>query len=237
MKDYFAVLTRAYKREKLSHAYLLSGNDETKKEQLLKKFISLTLGTQNSRIQANVIEIAPDKDEITIGQIRKLKRQLSLSAWDAPYKIGIIRNAELMNQEAQSAFLKLLEEPKENVFLFLTVLHPALLLDTICSRVQELRMYQFNKEDDMNIDLLTKLQQFSLAERFAFAQRESQDKKVLHQTLIRLQKEMRFQFLQELSSGAALSLNALRGMQEALIALRQTNVSGRLAMERVLLEI
>ena len=237
MKDYFALLTRAYKREKLSHAYLLSGNDETKKEQLLKKFISLTLGTQNSRIQANVIEIAPDKDEITIGQIRKLKRQLSLSAWDAPYKIGIIRNAELMNQEAQSAFLKLLEEPKENVFLFLTVLHPALLLDTICSRVQELRMYQFNKEDDMNIDLLTKLQQLSLAERFAFAQRESQDKKVLHQTLIRLQKEMRFQFLQELSSGAALSLNALRSMQEALIALRQTNVNARFAMERVLLEL
>ena len=89
----------------------------------------------------------------------------------------------------------------------------------------------------MNRDLLTKLQKFSLGERFAFAEQESQDKKVLHQTLIRLQKEMRFQFLQELRSGAAVSLNALRSMQEVLIALRQTNVSGRLAMERVLLEL
>jgi DNA polymerase III delta prime subunit len=237
MKDYFTLLARAHKKGKLSHAYLLSGNDETKKEQLLTKFIALALGLQKPKIQANVIEINPEKEEITIGQIRRLKKQLSLSAWDAPCKIGIIRNAESMNQEAQSAFLKLLEEPKGNVFLFLTVLHPALLLNTIRSRAQELRMYQFDKMHGKNTNLLTKLQRLSIGERFAFAERESQDQKALYGTLLNLQEEMRVQLLQELRKGTMSSLHALRNIHEVLVALSQTNVSGRLAMERVLLEL
>ena len=236
MKDYFTLLARAHEKGKLSHAYLLSGNDEEKKEQLLTKFIALVLGTQKPKIQANVVEINPEKDEITIGQIRRLKKQLSLSAWDAPCKIGIIRNAELMNQEAQSAFLKLLEEPRGNVFLFLTVLHPALLLDTICSRAQELRMYQFGKANE-NTNLLAKLQRFSIGERFYFAERESYDQKAVYKTLVSLQEEMRLQLLGELRLGVVSSLRALRNMQKVLIALRQTNVNARFAMERVLLEL
>ena len=235
--NHLAALKRAHKKGKLAHAYLLSGNDEAGKEQLIQEFIPFLLGPQKAGILANVVEVSPQKDEITIGQIRKLKERLSLSAWNAPYKIGLIRQAESMNQEAQSAFLKLLEEPSGNVLLFLVVLHPALLLDTICSRSQELRMYRFQKSDKERTHVLVKLQRSSIAERFAFAQRQSQDQKVLYETLVNLQWEMRLQFLKELRKGTLSSLNTLRIFQEVLVALRQTKVNGRFAIERILLEL
>ena len=235
--NHLAALKRAHKKGKLAHAYLLSGNDEAGKEQLIQEFIPFLLGPQKAGILANVVEVSPQKDEITIGQIRKLKERLSLSAWNAPYKIGLIRQAESMNQEAQSAFLKLLEEPSGNVLLFLVVLHPALLLDTICSRSQELRMYRFQKSDKERTHVLVKLQRSSIAERFAFAQRQSQDQKVLYETLVNLQWEMRLQFLKELRKGMLSSLNTLRIFQEVLVALRQTKVNGRFAIERILLEL
>ena len=98
-------------------------------------------------------------------------------------------------------------------------------------------MYQFDKMHDKNTNLLAKLQRLSIGERFAYAERESQDQKALYGTLLNLQEEMRVQLLQELRKGTMSSLHALRNIHEVLVALRQTNVSGRLAMERVLLEL
>jgi DNA polymerase III delta prime subunit len=237
MKYHLKALKRAHEKEKLAHAYLLSGNDVAGKESLIQEFITFLLGPKKAGILANVVEVSPQKDEITIGQIRRLKEQLSLSAWASPYKIGIIRLAETMNQEAQSAFLKLLEEPRGNVLLFLVVQHPALLLDTIRSRTQELKMYRFDKSGEKRTNLLSKLRGSSIAERFSFAQRQSQDQKALYETLVNLQQEARLQFLKELHEGTLSSLNVLRTLKEVLLALRQTNVNGRLAIERILLEL
>lgn len=237
MIDYLQSLKNAHEQGKLSHAYLLSGNDSVKKGELVLNFTTFLLGSENAKILANITKISPVKNEITIGQIRGLKKQLSLSAWGTSYKIGVIEHAETMNQEAQSAFLKLLEEPKGNVLLFLLVSHPALLLDTICSRTQELRMHQFKDAKDGGTNLLTKLQGCSLAERFAFAERESQDQEVLQETLINLQREVRLQFLREVQQGTTSLLRVLRVFQEVLVALRQTTVNGRFAMERILIEL
>ena len=237
MKHYLQALKRAHEKGKLSHAYLLSGNDEVGKGQLIDEFITFLLGPKKATILANVIEVTPENDEITIGQIRRLKEQLSLSAWAAPYKIGVIRLDDSMNQEAQSAFLKLLEEPKGNVLIFLVVLHPALLLDSICSRAQELKMYRFYKSDTEETHMLPGLQRSSIQERFYFAERESKDQKALYRTLVSLEREVRSQFLHELHAGTQPSLNVLRIFKEVLTALRQTTVNGRFAAERILLEL
>lgn len=50
----------------------------------------------------------------------------------------IIDNAELMTTAAQNAFLKLLEEPPENVYFILTSHQPQRLLATVRSRVQKI---------------------------------------------------------------------------------------------------
>lgn len=237
MTDHLSYFKSAAAQGKLAHAYLFSGNDKKGKERLIEELISFLLEFRKAAVLANVFEVSPEHSEITIGQIRKLKEQLSLSAWNSPYKIGIIRQAESMNQEAQSAFLKLLEEPRGNTLLMLVVQHPALLLDTIRSRAQELKMYRFEESKDRKAGLLLKLQNSSLAERFSFAEQESQDSKALRQTLFGLQQEARALFLEELRKGKSPSVKLLRAFQEVLLALSQTKVNERYATERILLEL
>lgn len=75
--------------------------------------------------------------QIRIGQIRDLKRSLSLSSAQGGRRVVIIHHADEMKVESANAFLKTLEEPHENVTLILTTSHPERLLQTIVSRCQE----------------------------------------------------------------------------------------------------
>lgn len=84
---------------------------------------------------------------IHIGEIRDLKRKLSLKAFEAKYKISIMWNAERINHEASNAFLKLLEEPPDRTILILTVSDPTKLLTTINSRCQRLIMSRVSEDD------------------------------------------------------------------------------------------
>lgn len=237
MVDYLTFLKTAAVKGKLAHAYLLSGNDTQGKEQLLQELLSYLIGSQKTSIHADVTWVLPETNEITIGQIRTLKEQLSLSRWVSPLKIGIIRSADRMNQEAQSALLKLLEEPKGEVLLLLEAQHASLLFDTIRSRAQELRFYEFEQPRNVKSNLLSKLQAASLAERFDFAAQKSQDPAALQVILQSLQREARLQFLQELKKNGAASPRVLLVFKEVLAALRQTQVSLRYATERILLEL
>ena len=80
----------------------------------------------------------PNASMIRIGQIREVKRMLSLSAAQEGRRVVIIVNAEEMNVEASNAFLKTLEEPHDDVTIILTTSRPERLLQTIVSRCQEL---------------------------------------------------------------------------------------------------
>ncbi len=88
-----------------------------------------------------LVESDPLREQIQISQMRNLIEKLSLRPYSAFFKIAIIDRAHLMSQEAQSCFLKFLEEPKGNVILILVTEYPQLLLPTILSRVQKLRFF------------------------------------------------------------------------------------------------
>ena len=55
-------------------------------------------------------------------------------------KAYIVEDADTMNPQAQNAFLKLLEEPPERVSFILAAANPALLLATVRSRCETLRV-------------------------------------------------------------------------------------------------
>jgi len=76
--------------------------------------------------------------QIRIGQIRELKRTLSLSAAQEGRRVCIIVDADDMTTEASNAFLKTLEEPHEGVTIILTTSHPERMMQTIVSRCQEI---------------------------------------------------------------------------------------------------
>lgn len=82
---------------------------------------------------------------ISVHEIRELKRKISLKAFEAPYKIIIIWNAESIRTEGANAFLKLLEEPPERTLILMTCSDASQLLTTINSRVQRLRLSRITR--------------------------------------------------------------------------------------------
>ncbi len=56
------------------------------------------------------------------------------------WKVGIIQDCECLNETAQNAFLKTLEEPPEKCLFILTTANPSQLLPTIRSRCQSIHL-------------------------------------------------------------------------------------------------
>ena len=76
-------------------------------------------------------------------QLRELKTKLGFGGFDHAYKIILIPNAERMTPQAANSILKILEEPPTGWIFILTSNDPTLLLPTIVSRCQILRLKPF----------------------------------------------------------------------------------------------
>ncbi len=76
---------------------------------------------------------------IRVNAIRDIKKKLSLSQGSNGKRVVLISEAEKMNAESANAFLKTLEEPGENVMIFLTTSKPDYIIQTIKSRCQQIK--------------------------------------------------------------------------------------------------
>ncbi|MEL6673371.1 MAG: DNA polymerase III subunit delta' [Bacteroidota bacterium] len=84
---------------------------------------------------------------ISVHEIRALKRRIFLKAFEAPYKVVIVWNAERINTEGANAFLKLLEEPPDRTLIIMTCSDPSQLLTTINSRCQRIPLRRIGTEE------------------------------------------------------------------------------------------
>jgi DNA polymerase III subunit delta' len=75
----------------------------------------------------------PSRD-IRVAQVRALQERLSLRGLESSRKVAIVASAEAMNDQAQNAFLKTLEEPPSDTTLVLLCSAVDRLLPTIRSR-------------------------------------------------------------------------------------------------------
>src|SRR5437764_851812 len=126
-------LQRAHKKNRLAHAYLISGPAGSGKSDVAARLaaaLNKTTPEKVLRAQAPdvfVTEPASRSRKIVVGQIRRLERVLQLRTAGNRKKIGIIRDADRMQTQAANAFLKTLEEPPQNsLLLLLTALPEAL---------------------------------------------------------------------------------------------------------------
>lgn len=89
----------------------------------------------------DVLALAPESAGKSIGidPVRDLIRMMSLMRMSAGPRIAIIRDAHDLTIEAQSALLKLLEEPPGAALIVLVTENPAALLPTVRSRCQAFR--------------------------------------------------------------------------------------------------
>jgi DNA polymerase-3 subunit delta' len=153
-----AALQRALTGGRKAHAYLLAGPPQVGKATLARE-LAQALNCEGAdppchectpcrRIAAGIhadvqtvtVEAgngAVHKD-ISIDQIREVGRTVSLRPFEGRCRAIIIDPADAMNEAAQNAFLKTLEEPPPDVVFLLITARPQLLRATIRSRCQRL---------------------------------------------------------------------------------------------------
>lgn len=121
-------------------------------------------------------EILPESDGETEGrtlkvdQFRDLKLSQGFGAHEGGYRIILIPDADRMTLQAANSMLKLLEEPPRGWIFFLTASDPSLILPTVLSRCQQLRLRPF---DEMGLTRLL-IDTGATEERARFAARLAQ---------------------------------------------------------------
>lgn len=95
------------------------------------------------------------KTVITVGEVRRINRFLSMSASRDTPRVVLIDCANDMNRNAANALLKVLEEPPANTYFLLIAHGRGSLLPTIKSRTQNLKLQSL--ADDQLAKVLTTL--------------------------------------------------------------------------------
>lgn len=151
----------------LSHAYLLTGDGVAEKYHLIQTIIqSLVCGHKSAageaclrcsdcqRVRqglfADWLTVKPEGSNIKVDQVRQLKEWLMTSPIEASFKVAVIEEADLLNLSAANALLLFLEEPHDNVYIFLLSRQSDRLLATITSRMQEI--YLEDRPLELNIE-------------------------------------------------------------------------------------
>ena len=171
-KEYNDLLKR-YKSNNLPNSILIHGLSGIGKRTFLNKLVKnilniefkdnnlnhhLNLFKNNTHPNIKIIEKEIDsktgkiKTNITIDQIRRLKTFLnSTSIIQNSSKIVIIDSAYYLNINSANSMLKILEEPKENTYIFLISNQISLLLPTIRSRCLKIKFNTHNLINFTNI--------------------------------------------------------------------------------------
>ncbi|MFZ4631924.1 MAG: AAA family ATPase [Patescibacteria group bacterium] len=135
-------LNRSLESDKLAQTYVFIGPEELGKSTIALAFAKNLQGTYDG-FNSDLYVLTPEagKKSIGIEQVREFIKMLNLSSFLNSYKIGLIKEADLLTEEAKSALLKTLEEPKDKVVIILLVNTEESLPATILSRSQKLYFY------------------------------------------------------------------------------------------------
>lgn len=144
-------MKHAIEMDKVSHAYIISGEKGSGKK-LLADLFARTLqcerkGTEPcmecqsckqalSLNQPDIIRVIHEKpNTISVEDIRtQINGDIMIRPYSSPYKIYIVDEAEKLSVQAQNALLKTIEEPPVYAVLLLLTTNAGMLLQTIRSR-------------------------------------------------------------------------------------------------------
>jgi len=88
----------------------------------------------------SILQSNTDNRTIKVEAVRELQRSLSLAPYQASYRVALLLRFQDATPSAQNALLKTLEEAPPRVILLLTSDSPDVLLPTIVSRCEVLRL-------------------------------------------------------------------------------------------------
>ncbi len=160
----YRVLKKSLQENRLSHAYLLSGDAGTPKKEtafLLAKSLlceqkgpfgceeCLSCQRVDDLSYADLTYFDVIKDKTGVEDIRNLLSGLQKTAVEPEnHKIYILDNADALNPSSANALLKCLEEPSGNTTTAILITQkPEQILPTIRSRCQIIRFHSLSEED------------------------------------------------------------------------------------------
>jgi DNA polymerase-3 subunit delta' len=136
------LLARAQERGRLGHAYLITGPKEADLEGFAVKVLNAISKVHHASLDlwdehgAKVIRPESKSRRIRVEAIREqVEPFLFLTTSGQEHRFCVFVDAERMNEQAQNAFLRTLEEPPPRTLFLLLSEQPQQFLETILSRV------------------------------------------------------------------------------------------------------
>ncbi|MEO1857813.1 MAG: hypothetical protein ABGY95_10700 [Rubritalea sp.] len=158
----FELVKSAHERERLSHAFLITGEALAGGTKLASRMIEMVNGAHDSTTGLELFGDAPAPEpktidelegdlvrvvrpemksrRISVEQIRALEKSMYQSSEKDQWRVGVVLEADRMGVAAENAFLKTLEEPPPNCLLLLITSNHDRLLPTILSRCVQLTL-------------------------------------------------------------------------------------------------
>jgi len=167
-----ARLLGARLHNRVGHAYLLAGDSPTLLEEFATAWARVCACLQptadgdacgrcepcqlfDRKCYPERYDLRPQSKsrQILVDEVRAFEHQLSLATSRDRLKVGVLAEADCMNEQAQNAFLKTLEEPTRYTLLLLYSAAPRTLLPTIRSRCQNVSLLENRKSYDVVINV------------------------------------------------------------------------------------
>ena len=172
-KNFFDVVSKIIRLNKLSHSYLIEINNYEEDFELVKIFIKMILCNtdklDNNDLDDNQIKICnlidnnnypdlkiidPEGQWIKKNQLLELKEEYQNKSLLDNKRIYVITNADKLNSSSANTILKFLEEPEEDIVAILLTDNRYKVLDTILSRCQVLSLMKKGKYIDVDSELI-----------------------------------------------------------------------------------
>lgn len=133
-------LKSSIKEGRMMHGYLITGADPTDCEQLMLECAALLLFNNEN---TELLKLSPDffllDGTVRIDDIREIRREVNKTTFSSARRVVLIKNAHLLNDFSINAMLKMLEEPPEGTFFFLSGIEQRI-IPTIRSRCMIIRL-------------------------------------------------------------------------------------------------
>ena len=141
------------------HSYIFTGPEGVGKKTISDFFAKMLLCTDQDKPcnqckscrqfesgnQPDLIRLKSEKGVIRVDAIRDLRKDIGIKPYQGSRKVYIIEDGETMNQHAQNAFLKTLEEPPEHAVIMILANNLTGLFPTIISRCQQIRCQAYQQ--------------------------------------------------------------------------------------------
>lgn len=182
----YNVLNNAIANNKISHAYLFDSNGNSDVYNIVFSFVKMLIindiSDENERknicqriddsnyVDVKIIE--PNGMWIKKEQVLDLQNEFSKKSFEGKKKIYIIKSADKMNSQTANSILKFLEEPIDEIIAILVVDNINLMLPTIISRCQIIKL---NKKP-LSSDCLSNFSSYFYQSRYALLDAAEKEK-------------------------------------------------------------